>query len=97
MALTASPQNGLNARSTIGLAALPMNAPDLPFEALILLRAWARGILSLPPIIVAAGGDFKRLTKRGDGMFAFQCGNPLEALFGGSERMPKVFFKMSRC
>jgi hypothetical protein len=30
-------------------------------------------------------------------MLGFQGVDPLEALLGGSERIPKVFFKTSRC
>src|SRR5205823_2039457 len=41
--------------------------------------------------------DLQCLTERGDRMLVFHRVDPLVAFLMGSEIMPKVFFKMSRC
>ena len=41
--------------------------------------------------------DTERVAEIDDGLFDFHRIDPLEPLFGGSERMPNVFFKMSGC
>ena len=87
----------LHPRSTVGFPALLVNARDLRFESLVLLVALAGLLLAPAPFIVPAGGDLKGFAQLADGMLRFQGVDPLVALFGGSERMPKVFFKMSRC
>ena len=45
----------------------------------------------------AAGGDVQIGTKQADGMIGFHRVDPFIAFVEGSERMPNVFFKMSRC
>src|SRR6266699_1594794 len=97
MALAVGAQRNLDARSAIGLAALLVNAPDLLLQALILPGPLAGVLLPPAPVVVAAGPDLKSLAQSGDGMLSFQRIDPLESFFGGSEMMPKVFFKMSRC
>jgi len=97
VALALAAQLHLYARSAVGLTALPMNARNLGFELLVLLLALAGLLLAPRPVVVPAGRDHKSLTQLLDGVFCFQGVDPLVALFGDSERMPKVFFKMSRC
>jgi hypothetical protein len=70
---------------------------DLLYEPLIVLRARAGLGLALTPVVIAALGDGQRLAQRQDRMVGLQRVDPLVALLGGCERMPKVFFKMSRC
>src|SRR5208283_3913747 len=80
-----------------GLAALLMNLDDLLGPTLIFLGARAGLGLAVGPVVIAAGGDFQGFAQRANGMLGFHRVNPLKTLDGGSERMPKVFFKMSRC
>src|ERR1051325_8435755 len=97
MPLAQGAQAGLDARSAIGLAALLVDAQDLLFKLLVFLPSPSRMYLALAPIVVTAGRDGKGPTEQRDGMVDFQGVDPLVALLGGSERMPKVFFKISRC
>src|ERR1017187_2038320 len=53
--------------------------------------------LAVDPVVIAAGRDFQGFAEPANGMLGFHRFNPLKPLDGGSERMPKVFFKMSRC
>ena len=97
MPLTQSAQAGLDAWAAIGLPTVFVNASDLLLEPQVFLHSG--GGLTLPslPIVIAAGRDGKALTEQGNGMRGLQGVDPLEPLLGGSEMMPKVFFKMSRC
>lgn len=97
MPLAQSTQAGLDARAAIGLPTIIVNAPDLLFEPKIFLDSPWRLALTPVPIVISAGRDFERLTEHGNRMSSFQGVDPFEALFGGSEMIPKVFFKMSRC
>jgi hypothetical protein len=90
-------QAGLDARTAISLPALLVDATDLPGQLLIFLLAFGRLALPRAPLIIAAPGCIKSLAEQRDGMLGFQGVDPLEALLGTSERMPNVFFKMSRC
>ena len=90
-------QADLNAWAAVGLATVLMKAHDLSLQLLVLLGAQAGLTLPPTPVIVTTGRDDKGRTERADGVLVFQGVDPLEALFGGSEMIPKVFFKMSRC
>ena len=90
-------QGFLNAGAAVGLAALLMNLDDLLGQTFVFLGARAGPGLAVGPIVIAAGGNFEGFAERANGMFGFHRVNPLKALDGGSERMPKVFFKISRC
>ena len=61
------------------------------------LRPQARSGAPLQPVVVAAGGDFEIGTKQKQGVISFHRMDPFVAFGDGSERMPNVFFKMSRC
>jgi len=97
MPLAQSAQADLNAWAAVGLATVLMNAHDLSLQLLVLLGAQAGLTLPPTPVVVTTGRDGKGCTERADGVLVFQDVDPLEALFGGSEMIPKVFFKMSRC
>ena len=86
-----------DARAAVGLAALGMNRFDLLGQGLIGQRARARSRASIEPVVVAAGGDFQMLAQEQDRVIGFHRVDPFITLGGGSERMPSVFFKMSRC
>src|SRR5208283_4657860 len=90
-------QRLLNTGAAVGLAALLMNLDNLLGQALIFLGARAGLGLAVGPVVIAAGGHFQGFAERANGVLGFHRVNPLKALDGGSERMPKVFFKMSRC
>src|SRR5687767_2866897 len=53
--------------------------------------------LAIDPVVVATARDIQRLAESLNGKVSFQRVDALEPLFGGSERMPNVFFKISRC
>ena len=74
-----------------------MNAPNFLSELLVFLGSGPGLVLTTAPVVIAAGAHFKSLAQRGNGVVGFQSVDALEALLGGSERMPKVFFRMSRC
>jgi len=97
MTLSTRPQRALDARSTVGLAALLVNLADLLLQALVFQGSWAWLILPCAPGIIAAFGNGKGLAKHAHAVVRFQRVDPCEALLGGSERMPNVFFNMSRC
>ena len=82
-----------DARRAIGLPALLMNLLNPPLELLLLLGAFPRMLLVFAPVVIATGRNFKHLAENSDGMIDFQGVDPLVALLGGSERMPKVFLK----
>ena len=90
-------QASLDAWNTVSGPALLVEVADVHFELLILLLPCSGLALALLPVVIAAFGDFKSLAEQRDGMLIFHGFDPLEALLGGSERMPKVFFRMSRC
>src|SRR6185295_12864511 len=97
MSLATSAQNRLDARSSISLPTLLMDLADLLFEPLILLPAQPRLPLPFLPVIISTGGNAKGLAQCPDGMLASHDTNPFIPLLWGSERMPNVFFKISRC
>src|SRR5208283_4541976 len=90
-------QGFLNAGAAVGLAALLMNPDNLLGQTLIFQGARAGLGLAVEPVVIAAGGHFQGVAERANGMLGFHRVNPLKTLDGGSERMPKVFFKISRC
>jgi hypothetical protein len=97
MPLATRSQARLDPRGTVGATAILVDVADLGFELLVLLLALARVGLPSAPSVIPARGNPKGLTQLPDGMRAFQGVDPLVALFGPSERIPNVFFKMSRC
>src|ERR1039457_5667297 len=97
MSVAGLSQDYLNARAAVSLAALPMDLDNLLEQTRIFQGPWAGLGLAVAPVVVAAGGYFQGLAKRANGMVGFHRVNPLKPLVGGSERMPKVFFKISRC
>src|ERR1039458_9996975 len=90
-------QRHLNAGAAVGLTALLVNPDNQKGQARIFLGARAGLGLAVNPAVIAAGGDFPSLAPLGNGMLSFHRLNPLKTLDGGSDRMPKVFFKMSPC
>src|SRR6185295_16776818 len=52
---------------------------------------------ALLPIVLTAFGHFQQFAESLDGMVRFHRVDPCVTLTDGSERMPSVFFKMSRC
>jgi hypothetical protein len=69
-----------------------MNVFDAGAQRLVLLLTRGRVALALEPAKVAAARDVQNQTEERDGMFLFHRVDPLEALRGGSEMMPRVFF-----
>jgi len=86
-----------DAGAAIGFAAGLMDLDNLLGQTRIFLGAQAGLGLAVAPVVIAAGGHFQGFAERANGMVGFHRVNPLEPLVGGSERMPKVFFRMSRC
>lgn len=82
-----------NARAAIGLAAFLMQFNHLGAQELLFASAGTRLILTLNPIVITAARDLQQVAENLDGKFTFQRVDALEPLFGGSERMPNVFFK----
>ena len=97
MTLATRTQLHLDSRSAVGFAAVVMDGCDLLFKLLVLLAALAGLALAPIPIVITAERDLKALAQKPNGMLGFHRADPLVALLGGSERMPKVFFKISRC
>src|SRR3974390_3238631 len=97
MSVAGLAQDHLNAGAAVGLAAGLMDLDNLLDQARILLRPWAGLCLPAGPVVIATGRHFQGLTERANGMIGFHRVDPLKPLVGGSERMPKVFFKISRC
>jgi hypothetical protein len=97
MSVAGLSQDHLDARAAVGLAAVLMDLGNLLEQARIFLGAWAGSGLAVEPVVIAAGGDFQGLAERANGMVGFHRVNPLKPLLGDSERMPNVFFKISRC
>ena len=97
MSVASLAQDHLNAGAAVGLAALFMDPDNLLNQTRICLGARAELGLAVEPVVIAAGRDFQGVAERANGMVGFHRVNPLKTLVGGSERMPKVFFKISRC
>src|SRR5437899_7542727 len=74
-----------------------MKACNVGQQLMVLQNPRRRRNFSLFPIVIAAGRDLQGLAHGRDGMLGFHCVDPLVTLLGGSEMIPKVFFKMSRC
>src|SRR5580704_18000077 len=86
-----------HARTAVGVPALGMNQVDFVGQRLVFQRARARTSAALVPVVIAAGGNLQVLAQGQDRILVFHRVDPLGALKDGSERMPSVFFKMSRC
>src|ERR1017187_1543506 len=97
MRVTGSAQLHLNAGAAVSLTTVLMEADDSHQELRILQGPGAWLGLAVAPVIIATGGDLQGLTQRANGMLGFHRVNPLIPLVGASERMPKVFFRISRC
>ena len=82
---------------TVGLAAFGVDGRDLLNQCLILQRTGPWTLTSPIPVIEPAGRNLEVGAKRRDGMVGPHRVNPLVAFPDGSERMPNVFFRMSRC
>ena len=95
--VTGARQRRLNPGAAVGLAAGRMGLDNALDQLGVFPGAPAGLGLPVLPIVIAAGGNFQGLAERANGMLGFHRVNPLKAFLGGSERMPKVFFKMSRC
>ena len=97
MSVTGPAQLHLNAGAAVSLPTVLMEADDVRQELRILPGAGARLGLAVAPVIIATGRDLQGLAQRANGMLGFHRVNPLIPLVGASERMPKVFFRISRC
>src|ERR1017187_10336377 len=97
MRVTGPAQEHLNAGAAVSLTAVGMEVDDQFQELRILPGPGAEPGLAVAPVIVATGGDLQGLAQRANGMLGFHRVNPLIPLVGASERMPKVFFRISRC
>src|ERR1035441_1541925 len=97
ISVTGFVQCRLHAGTAVGLAALLVDLDNQQSQARIFLGARAGLGLAVDPVVIAAGGNFQGFAERTNGMLGFHRVNPLKTLDGGSERMPKVFFKISRC
>src|ERR1043166_2136219 len=86
-----------DARATVGASALCMNGLDLLAQRPLLCGTRPRTAATLVPVVVATGGNVQVQAQRTDGVMVFHRVDPLVAFSDGSERMPKVFFRMSRC
>ena len=82
---------------TVGLAAFGVDGRDLLNQCLILQRTGPWALTSPIPVIEPAGRNLEVGAKHRDGMVGSHRVNPLVAFPDGSERMPNVFFRMSRC
>src|SRR6476659_2852416 len=90
-------QRLLNTRAAVSLAAVLVDLDDPHQELLILLGARAELGLTFEPVVITTGRNLHSLTQPANGMLDFHSSNPLVALVGASERIPKVFFRISRC
>src|SRR5436189_4495112 len=97
MTLPSIGQFPADARATIRSIIFLINRGDLRAQRGIGQRARTWRGLALGPIVVPAARHSEGFTKDLDRVLVFHFINPLVTLFGGSERMPKVFFRMSRC
>ena len=86
-----------NSGRTVSLAAFGVDGRDLLNQCLILQRTGPWTLTSPIPVIEPAGRNLEVGAKRRDGMVGSHRVNPLVAFPDGSERMPNVFFRMSRC
>src|SRR4051812_47988228 len=87
----------LNTGTAISLAALQVDRGDLDKQQRILLGSQAGLGLTVGPVVIAAGRNFKSFTQGANRMLGFHRVDPFKPLVGVSERIPKVFFKISRC
>ena len=85
------------ARAAVGLPAVGMDRGNLPGERPVRHRARAGTSPPLSPAEAAAGGDGQVIAERQDGVIVFHRVHPGVTFSAGSERMPNVFFRMSRC
>src|SRR5205814_5912174 len=95
--LTGPAELELDAGAAVGLPAGLVDLENLRRQLDILLGTRAGLGLALDPVVIAAGGDLQDRAQRPDGVLGFHRVNADIPLVGGSERMPNVFFNMSRC
>src|SRR5436190_16300367 len=86
-----------DAWAAVGLAAVRMDGFDLLGQRLVLERPRPGGSEPTAPIVIAAGRGIERGAEHRNGVLFSHRLDPFVALGSGSERMPNVFFNMSRC
>src|SRR5437660_433834 len=90
-------QFSVDARAAIRPFVLLVNGRDPRAQRGIFQSPRARFLPAFRPVVITTAGDFKGTAKLIDGVLAAHLVDAFVALFGGSERMPKVFFRISRC
>src|ERR1700677_2777735 len=93
--LTPLPQPETDPRTAIRLAALLVSLLDQEQQSGVGLGARSKGTAG--PRVITTARDCQRFTKLGDGVFLAHGFYPFKTSPDGSEIIPKVFFKMSRC
>ena len=86
-----------NSGRTVSLAAFGVDDRDLLNQCLIRQGTGPWTLTSPIPVVEPAGRNLEVAAKHRDGMVGSHCVNPFVAFPDGSERMPNVFFRMSRC
>ena len=77
--------------TAVSQAALLVDLPDLVGQFLICQSSGAGMDGTICPVVIAAGGDFKNVTKGADRVVGFHPVDPFKALADGSERIPNFF------
>ena len=90
-------QAGRDARAAVSAATLVEDACDVVVDAGVLLGAVAGMVAAIPPCVVAGSRDIERLAKSLYGMIRDHRVDGLAEVVLGSGRIPKAFFRMSRC
>src|SRR5581483_3223736 len=93
--MTAFGQPTGDPRRTVRLTAVLMGLGDQGQQRQVGLRSWSG--LATDPGMITAAGHVQGLAQLIDGIISLHRFYPLEPPSDGSEIMPKVFFKMSRC
>src|SRR5271167_1810713 len=97
MGMAVLSQDLMNPGAAISVAAGFKFLLDQRRQLLVLAGAHTGSGLPLQPGIIGAGRNLQRPAQGSDRVLGFHELNALVSLLGESERMPKVFFKMSRC
>ena len=88
-------QPDADAGTAVSLAAFPVGLRDQRQQRGIGLGTNPR--FTIRPRMIATARDVQRRTQLLNGVFGVHGFYPSKPLAGGSEIMPKVFFRMSRC